>query len=267
MARPSSEVNAVSPPADPFGFSGYVSAGAPRPSTYRAAAAAFAASRADANSTRPSPCATGIGRRLPSIPRKNIDGDSRISTVARRASNCSERLRLNAGQRLAPGISPFSCESIWHPLHTPSENVSGRAKKSANMRDSAGLNSMLRAQPLPAPRTSPYENPPQATSPAKSSSDACPACRSVMCTSTASNPASANAAAISTCPFTPCSRRIATLGLARRPRFPPFARRGCAGAASGSNVSLYVMPGSVSSSAMSYSWRAVSGLSRSACIL
>ena len=34
-----------------------------------------------------------------------------------------------------------------------------------------------------------------------------------MCTSTAVNPASRNAQAISTCPFTPCSLRIATFGL------------------------------------------------------
>ena len=44
-----------------------------------------------------------------------------------------------------------------------------------------------------------------------------------MCTSNASKPARSNAAAISTCPFTPCSRSIATRGRA------PVAMNGAAG--------------------------------------
>ena len=60
-----------------------------------------------------------------------------------------------------------------------------------------------------------------------------PASRSVMCTSTASNPARSKAAAISTCPLTPCSRRMATRGRAPRargtaPRRPRRCRSGTA---------------------------------------
>src|SRR3989338_11127206 len=45
---------------------------------------------------------------------------------------------------------------------------------------------------------------------------------SLMCTSTALNPARSNAAAISTWPFTPCSRRMAMLG--RENLLPPPCR-------------------------------------------
>ena len=56
--------------------------------------------------------------------------------------------------------------------------------------------------------------PPAAANPAKPVSEVLPSTMSLMCTSQASNPARSNAAPISTCPFTPCSRRMATRGRA-----------------------------------------------------
>ena len=79
-----------------------------------------------------------------------------------------------------------------------------------------GLCRIVLAQPPPAPSTSPYEKPPQATKPLKSASVARPSIRSVMCTSTAANPARWNAYAISVWLLTPCSRRIAMRGRAPR---------------------------------------------------
>jgi hypothetical protein len=67
------------------------------------------------------------------MPASSTDGDGRISTVAYRASNCSLTLRWNRVQWSAPGMIPFSCDTIWQPLHTPSVKVSGRAKNVANM--------------------------------------------------------------------------------------------------------------------------------------
>ncbi len=66
------------------------------------------------------------------MPCSNTEGLGSIRTVTRRASNRSERLRTKRGQRSAPGISALRLDIIWQPLHTPSENVSGRAKKVAN---------------------------------------------------------------------------------------------------------------------------------------
>jgi hypothetical protein len=114
----------------------------------------------------------------------------------------------------APGISGFSADIIWQPLQTPSEKLSGRAKNAANCSRSAGLNRIDLAQPSPAPSTSPYENPPHATTPLKRSSVVRPAIRSVMCTSLGRKPARSNAAAISSWLLTPCSRRIAISGRA-----------------------------------------------------
>ncbi len=96
-----------------------------------------------------------MGMRLPAMPLKNSDGDAGTSTIASRASYCSERLRVKRGQAWAPGIIGASAASIWQPLHTPSAKVSLRAKNAAKPCSSAGLKRMLRAQPSPAPSTSP----------------------------------------------------------------------------------------------------------------
>ena len=80
-----------------------------------------------------------------------------------------------------------------------------------------------------------------------------------MWTSIAAKPARSNAAAISTWPLTPCSRRIAIAGRA------PVAMKGAATSSAGSNVSTGDRPGSVASSSRAYSWSALAGLSRSRC--
>ena len=71
------------------------------------------------------------------MPAKNSDGDSTTSTRLRRPSNCSERLRTKRGQCCVPGMSSRSADIIWQPLHTPSENVSGRAKNALKRSRSA----------------------------------------------------------------------------------------------------------------------------------
>ena len=124
-----------------------------------------------------------MGSRSPAMPLSHSDGEDRISTLAKRPSYCSERLRTKRGQFSAPGIRPFRCESIWQPLQTPRVSVSGRAKKAPKASESCGLNRMVRAQPAPAPSTSPYEKPPQATSAWNCARSWRPAIRSLMCTS------------------------------------------------------------------------------------
>src|SRR5690554_5312838 len=95
-----------------------------------------------ANSAKPSPWAMAIGMREPTMPLRKIDGDGWTSTMATRASNCSERLRTKRGQWSLPGMSSRRLDSIWQPLHTPREKVSGRAKKSVKAdRKSTRLNS------------------------------------------------------------------------------------------------------------------------------
>ena len=89
------------------------------------------------------------------MPLKKIEGESSISIVARRASNCSETFFTKRGHFSAPGMMSLSCESIWQPLHTPSENVSGRSKNALNIALRRSLKRIERAQPEPAPRTSP----------------------------------------------------------------------------------------------------------------
>jgi len=81
-----------------------------------------------------------------------------------------------------------------------------------------------------------------------------------MVTSTASKPAASKAAAISTWPLMPCSRRTATPG-----GLPPRALAATTGADSGkasastSKGTRKLMPASWASHLASYSWRAHSG--------
>src|SRR5450830_617733 len=76
------------------------------------------------NSAKPSPCATAIGILLPAMPLKNKEGDSKTSTIANLASNCSDLLRTKCGQCAAPGINSRKLLIIWQPLHTPSAKLS-----------------------------------------------------------------------------------------------------------------------------------------------
>ena len=77
-----------------------------------------------------------------------------------------------------------------------------------------------------------------------------------MCTSKVSKPPCATAYDISTCEFTPCSRRMATLGRA-------FWMKGAATSSFGSKVRLTCMPGSAALPMASCSLLAQAGLSRS----
>ncbi len=61
-----------------------------------------------AQNARPSPCALTTGRTAPAIPVKRIDGDGKILTLTKRASNCSERFLSKDGQCCAPGIKDFN---------------------------------------------------------------------------------------------------------------------------------------------------------------
>ena len=83
---------------------------------------------------------------------------------------------------------------------------------------------------------------------------------SLICTSNAAKPARSNAAAISICPFTPCSRRMAMRGRT------PVAINGAAISCDGSKVSEGARPASAPSRIRSYSSCAHCGLSRSVCM-
>ena len=101
-----------------------------RRSAARRAASRRRVRRRRANSARPSPCATAIGMRLPAMPAKNSDGDRPISTSARRASNCSERLRTKRGQCARPGNDLVQ---VAHHLaavaHAERERVAAREER------------------------------------------------------------------------------------------------------------------------------------------
>ena len=60
------------------------------------------------------------------MPLKKIDGEGCTSTITKRASNCSERLRAKCAQLPAPGMISCKLLIIWQPLHTPSAKVSWR---------------------------------------------------------------------------------------------------------------------------------------------
>ena len=107
------------------------------------------------NSAKPSPCATAIGILLPAMPLKNNEGDSKISTMANLASNCSDWLRTKCGQCDAPGINSRRLLIIWQPLHTPKAKLSCRVKNAENSSRARALNKIDLAQPSPAPNTSP----------------------------------------------------------------------------------------------------------------
>ena len=157
--------------------------------------------------------------------------------VTRRASYCSLALRTKRGQSPAPGMIDLSCASIWQPLQTPSANVDESARNRANC---SRKRFVVQDRSSPAAAGAEHVAVAEAAArgdAAKSARAWRPVARSVMCTSMASNPARVNAAAISTWPLTPCSRRIATRGRA------PVAMYGAAMSSAGSNVSFGVMPG------------------------
>ena len=133
---------------------------AARPAAARRRAAPRRGTRRSPRRARSRP---GCG--CPPCRRRTATATRCTSSSTSRASNCSERLRTKCGQCAAPGMSSRRLLIIWQPLHTPSANVSPRAKNAANSSRARALNRIDFAQPSPAPSTSPYEKPPQATKP------------------------------------------------------------------------------------------------------
>ena len=68
----------------------------------------------------------------------------------------------NEGQFCEPGIISFKLETIWQPLQTPRVKLSVLEKYSENSSFALLFRRIEFAQPLPAPKTSPYEKPPHA---------------------------------------------------------------------------------------------------------
>ena len=197
------------------------------------------------------------------MPAKNSDGERATSTSTSRASNCSRRVAHEARPVRGAGNDLAQRCSSSGSRCTRRARTCRRARRTPRTRRAArGLNRIDFAQPSPAPSTSPYEKPPHATKPLNSASERRPAARSLMCTSYASKPARSNAAAISTWPLTPCSRRIATRGRApARDERRGDRRRSRRTSARGAR------PGSpASSDAARTPASAASGLSRRRCI-
>ena len=160
----------------------------------------------------PSPWFTGTSNWEPSIPLKKGELDLLIFTWTNLASNLSLTFFSNLGQWFAPGIISFNSAITWQPLQIPNAKVSSLLKKLENWLKRFELDLMDCAQPLPAPRTSPYENPPGNAIPWKLFRLEKPLIRSLMWRSITLNPAWENAAAISTLEFTPWSRIIPIVG-------------------------------------------------------
>ena len=114
-----------------------------------------------------------------------------------------------------PGTHPSSAIS-WHPLQTPSENVSLRARNASNWALSLGLKRIDPAHPFAESSVSAYEKPPTKKMPRNRSRPMFPPSRSVIATSHGWSPAAKTAAAISRSPLEPSWRRMATAGAPSR---------------------------------------------------
>ena len=58
------------------------------------------------------------------MPCVKIEGEAITSAMTKRASYCSDWLRVNLGQACAPGIIPARLLIIWQPLQMPSAKLS-----------------------------------------------------------------------------------------------------------------------------------------------
>ena len=144
---------------------------------------------------------------------KSNDLDLCILTWVNLASNWPESLLVSIGQELVPGIISFKFDITWQPLQTPKEKVSVLLKNSSNWSFKKEFIKIELAQPRPAPKTSPKENPPGKIIPWKLFKVKRLLIKSLICRSVTSKPAFSNAAAISIWPLTPCSLITAKLGL------------------------------------------------------
>ena len=233
----------------------------PRLSTYLMTVlgmTALAGCRSPLNTARPSPWATTMGIFDPAMPWKNREGESddldhdhpgfkllgpvafKIRPTAGAGYDTTQ-----VGQHLA-AVADTQAEAVGaveEPLELVPEAV------------------VVEYGFLPSRRLRPgrrrRKNPPQATRPASLSSDADRVIRSFILMSMQSKPARSNAAAISTWPLTPCSRKIPTPGLAVLTYGAGLSIW---------NVDANDSPGSVRSCKHSNSSSAQAGLSRSACM-
>ena len=132
--RPSGDARPTMASCDPLGLNGYVIVGSPSSSTYFITTQfCFTASSCtlwSGQKQRPSPCATHTPSVEPSMPYSMIALLCSTRTFTKRDSKrpdlfCTKRGCFSIG-RFANGTTP-SCAISWQPLHTPSENVSGRA--------------------------------------------------------------------------------------------------------------------------------------------
>mmetsp|Transcript_39813 Transcript_39813/g.71322 ORF Transcript_39813/g.71322 Transcript_39813/m.71322 type:complete len:217 (+) Transcript_39813:187-837(+) len=174
VTRPSAAVTPAMPAGLPLGFNGYLVATEPSVITYCRATTwvfmAFWTSASDSNSARPSPWATAMGSLDPAMSRRKMELELGTPTVHTRASNCSHLFRTKCGQSSAPGMSSLMLDIIWQPLQIPRANFDVSVKNALNCWRTSGLYRMHFAHPSPAPSTSPYEKPPQATTPRNPSS-------------------------------------------------------------------------------------------------
>mmetsp|Transcript_11691 Transcript_11691/g.50002 ORF Transcript_11691/g.50002 Transcript_11691/m.50002 type:complete len:236 (+) Transcript_11691:798-1505(+) len=137
--RPSFEHKPATPIGEPLGFRGYASVASPLESTYLMGAHPLSTTgairEASGNFTLPSPCAIQTPSFEPCMPWSITAGVfSSMPTVTQRLSNLPESLWMKRGcsasgsdsRPSSAGTKPSSAIS-WHPLHTPSEKVSGRS--------------------------------------------------------------------------------------------------------------------------------------------
>ncbi len=138
------------------------------------------------------------------------DGDSRISTIVKRASYCSLRLRDEARPQLrARESAPSDAANIWQPLQKPSEKVSGARRTAQSHRARPDGTGWTSPTPRPPPVRRRSENPPHATTPLKFCEEltAREQVRHVHIVRLRSRARSSHAA-VSTWLLTPCSRSI-----------------------------------------------------------
>ena len=209
------------PSGEPLGFAGIavrdLRRGRRRSARHQAGCLrASASGRSSANSARPSPWATAIGSRAPCHAAQQDRRGWARSGPARVAPRTapSDCARSGASPR-RPGSAPSRCESIWQPLQTPSAKRPGSGEEAPEVvaqRDRGRGSTWPSRRRRRARRRRRTRRTRRGRGRSRSND---PPSRSLMWTSMHSKPARSKAAAISICPFTPCSRRIAMRG--RRP--------------------------------------------------
>jgi hypothetical protein len=105
---------------------------------------------------RPSPCASAIGRMESCMPSKKRELLTLIFTEEKRASNCSEALRLKVGKCVLPGIISPKLDIIWQPLQatqTYPHNPNGSDNATAGVTNESGQVTLMMPHPERVIRT------------------------------------------------------------------------------------------------------------------